>query len=107
LILGEIYSKKDPVPILPFQSMGFQQVEGQKHIVEVGDWVACDGDENTDPQCTDGEVPTVAERWVFEIHVDVARKADGRSFEATRTIMTGMPPEIQTGLVDTECIILS
>jgi len=56
-----INNKKNPIPILPLQVMGFQQVGGQKHIVEVGDWVACDGNENTDPQCTGGEVPTIVE----------------------------------------------
>lgn len=50
---------KDPVPILPGRSLGFAHPAGEKHIISVGDWVACSGEDNTDVDCSTGAVPNI------------------------------------------------
>ncbi|KAB5592641.1 Lipase [Ceratobasidium theobromae] len=57
--LFHINNEKDIVPIMPGRAMGFQHASGEKHIISPGNWVACAGRDNTDPQCTIGTVSSV------------------------------------------------
>ncbi|KAF8238162.1 lipase class 3 family protein [Tricholoma matsutake] len=59
LDLTHINNKEDPVPILPGRFMGYAHPSGEVHIEDSGAWVACPGDDNTDKQCTVGDVPNI------------------------------------------------
>lgn len=59
----EIFSKKDPVPIVPGRFLGFAHPSNEKHIVNSGtangDWYACDGSDNTSQNCSTGAVKNI------------------------------------------------
>ncbi|QRV84521.1 Lipase (class 3) [Ceratobasidium sp. AG-Ba] len=57
--LAHINNEKDIVPIVPGRGLGFAHPSGEKHILSPGNWVACSGQDNTDPQCTIGTVSNV------------------------------------------------
>ncbi|KAI9509115.1 lipase [Russula earlei] len=53
-----INNKKDPIPSLPDQSVGYVHASGEVHIQSTGGaWLACPGQENPSPLCSDGAVP--------------------------------------------------
>lgn len=54
-----INNKKDPVPILPGRFLGYRHPSGEIHIEELGDWVACPGQDNPAIECIIGTVPTI------------------------------------------------
>ena len=51
-----VSNKEDPVPIVPGRSLGFHHPSGEIHIQDSGEWLACPGQDNTDAQCTVGDV---------------------------------------------------
>ncbi|QRW13147.1 Lipase (class 3) [Ceratobasidium sp. AG-Ba] len=57
--LSHINNEKDIVPIIPGRGLGFAHPSGEKHIIAPGNWVACAGEDNTDPSCIIGTVPNV------------------------------------------------
>jgi predicted lipase len=54
-----INNKKDPIPIVPGRSLGYDHVSGEIHIQETGEWIACPGEDNEDARCIVGAVPTI------------------------------------------------
>jgi predicted lipase len=54
-----INNKKDPVPIVPAMTLGYNQVSGEIHVQEDGSWVACPGEDNGDPRCIAGTVTSI------------------------------------------------
>ncbi|KAI0073058.1 alpha/beta-hydrolase [Panus rudis PR-1116 ss-1] len=56
--LTHINNKKDPVPTLPPDFLGFRHPSGEVHIEEDGSWIACAGQENPSPLCEKGLVPS-------------------------------------------------
>lgn len=61
ITVSHINNKKDPVPILPGRFLGFHHCSGEKHITDSDSWVSCPGQDNTDDQCTVGEVGDLLE----------------------------------------------
>ncbi|CUA68352.1 Lipase [Rhizoctonia solani] len=57
--VSRINNQKDIVPIMPGRGLGFQHVLGEIHILSPGNWVACDGWDNTDARCTIGAVSNI------------------------------------------------
>lgn len=54
--------RKDEVPILPGRFLGYAHPNGEKHIYNSEtNWVACSGHDNTDGQCTTGQVGNILE----------------------------------------------
>ncbi|KAI0765188.1 alpha/beta-hydrolase [Fomes fomentarius] len=52
--------ERDPVPIVPGRFLGFQHPQGEIHLFNNGEGVACSGnDDATDADCTIASVPTV------------------------------------------------
>ena len=51
-----VSNKEDLVPIVPGRSLGFHHPSGEIHIQDSGEWLACPGQDNTDAQCTVGDV---------------------------------------------------
>ncbi len=51
-----INNKKDWVPIIPGRFLGFHHPSGEIHIQDSGEWMACPGQDNTNSQCTVGDV---------------------------------------------------
>ena len=49
-----IYNEQDPVPVLPPAAHGFRHPSGEVHILDSGEWVACEGQENPSPECSAG-----------------------------------------------------
>ncbi|PFH50218.1 hypothetical protein AMATHDRAFT_193495 [Amanita thiersii Skay4041] len=68
LALTRINNKKDPVPTLPGRFLGFHHSNGEKHIIDSGAFVDCPGHDNTDSQCSTGEVPNVFVGTVGDHH---------------------------------------
>ncbi|KAG8780779.1 hypothetical protein FRC12_022624, partial [Ceratobasidium sp. 428] len=58
---SRITSMDDPIPILPGRLLGYRHASGEKHIVAPGKWYACDGQDNTNPDCSTGAVPNIFE----------------------------------------------
>ncbi|TRM58502.1 Alpha/Beta hydrolase protein [Schizophyllum amplum] len=57
----------DLVPILPGRGLGFAHPEGEVHIVQEGEWVACPGnDDADDEECTIQTVPNIFEGNVLD-----------------------------------------
>lgn len=54
-----INNKHDPIPIVPAKFFGYQHVLGEIHIQETGEWISCPGEDNPDPRCIVGAVPSV------------------------------------------------
>jgi predicted lipase len=54
-----INNKRDAVPIVPGKFLGYHNVLGEIHIQETGEWIACPGEDNSDPRCIVGAVPSV------------------------------------------------
>ena len=55
-----INNKKDPVPTLPGEFLGFSHVHGEIHIVSDDEVVACSGDDDdSDSSCTMKTVPNI------------------------------------------------
>jgi hypothetical protein len=54
-----INNKQDPIPIVPGEFAGFHHVLGEIHIQETGEWIACPGQDNPDPRCIVGAVPSI------------------------------------------------
>jgi predicted lipase len=54
-----INNKHDPIPIVPAQSFGYRHVLGEVHIQDSGEWIACPGEDNPDPRCIVGTVPSI------------------------------------------------
>lgn len=57
--LAHINNKKDIVPTLPGRLLGYAHTRGEKHIINAGSWVACEGQDNSDSSCIVGAVPTL------------------------------------------------
>jgi hypothetical protein len=55
--LARITNRKDPVPTVPIELMGYRHPSGEDHIEDDSSWKACPGQDNPDKQCIDGEVP--------------------------------------------------
>lgn len=49
----------DLVPIVPSRVLGYSHTSGEIHITDSNIWNACDGQDNRDPRCTVGYVPSV------------------------------------------------
>ncbi|KAJ1306384.1 hypothetical protein OPQ81_007389 [Rhizoctonia solani] len=56
---SRVTNKKDVIPILPGRFLGFRHSYGEKHIKSKGKWYACEGQDNTSPDCSIGEVPNI------------------------------------------------
>ena len=57
-----INNKKDPVPIIPGQFLGFQHPHGEIHIAGLGEAYSCPGDDDAvDSQCSVLQVPNIFE----------------------------------------------
>ncbi|KIY53141.1 alpha/beta-hydrolase [Fistulina hepatica ATCC 64428] len=54
-----INNEHDLIPILPPQSWGYEHPEGEIHIVNSSEVLACPGIENTEEGCTIATVPTI------------------------------------------------
>jgi predicted lipase len=54
-----INNKRDPVPVVPALSLGYNQVSGEIHIQDTGEWISCPGEDNGDPRCTAGTVTSI------------------------------------------------
>ncbi|KAF8914460.1 alpha/beta-hydrolase [Mucidula mucida] len=61
LSVSHVNNEEDLVPILPGRSLGYHHCSGEKHILDSGAWVACPGQDNTDSQCTTGDVKSIFE----------------------------------------------
>ncbi|KAG0645832.1 hypothetical protein D0Z07_7714 [Hyphodiscus hymeniophilus] len=59
--LTHINNKKDPIPILPGEFLGFVHPTGEIHIQSSGDWDACPGQDNPSDLCIVGDVPNIFE----------------------------------------------
>ncbi|CUA68360.1 hypothetical protein RSOLAG22IIIB_07878 [Rhizoctonia solani] len=59
--VSRITNMKDPLPILPGRFLGYAHSSGEKHILSDNAWIACPGQDNTDPQCSTGDVPNIFE----------------------------------------------
>ncbi|KDQ19506.1 hypothetical protein BOTBODRAFT_28083 [Botryobasidium botryosum FD-172 SS1] len=57
--LAHITNMHDVVPIVPGRGLGFHHPSNEKHILSGDDWVACSGQDNTDPSCIVGAVPNL------------------------------------------------
>ncbi|KAI0086536.1 hypothetical protein BDY19DRAFT_995826 [Irpex rosettiformis] len=58
--LERVNNKKDPVPIVPGRGVGFTHDQGEVHIVDVGNAVACSENDNaSDASCTIKTVPNI------------------------------------------------
>ncbi|KAH8806872.1 alpha/beta-hydrolase [Flagelloscypha sp. PMI_526] len=57
--VSRITNKDDPVPILPGRFLGFHHVSGELHIKADNGWASCAGQDNTDGQCSTGDVPNI------------------------------------------------
>ncbi|EIN06264.1 alpha/beta-hydrolase [Punctularia strigosozonata HHB-11173 SS5] len=56
-----INNKEDEVPILPGRFLGFHHPSGELHIQDSESWLSCPGQDNTDDECTTGDVGNVFE----------------------------------------------
>lgn len=54
-----INNKRDPMPIVPAISLGYNQVSGEIHIQDSGKWISCPGEDNGDPRCVVGTVTSI------------------------------------------------
>lgn len=54
-----INNKKDPLPIVPAISLGYNQIIGEIHIQASGAWISCPGEDNGDPRCSVGTVTSI------------------------------------------------
>lgn len=54
-----INNKKDPIPILPGNFIGYHHFSGEIHIEENDNWVSCPGQDNSNTQCIVGDVPNI------------------------------------------------
>ena len=55
-----INNKHDPIPIMPAKFAGYHHVSGEIHIQEeTGEWIGCPGQDNPDPRCIVGAVPSI------------------------------------------------
>jgi predicted lipase len=57
--LTHINNKKDPIPIVPGESLGYVHPSGEVHIQDSGSWVACSGQDNPSDLCIVGDEPTL------------------------------------------------
>ncbi|KAN0105220.1 Alpha/Beta hydrolase fold [Russula decolorans] len=56
-----INNKHDLIPIVPFITLGYRHVSGEIHVQETGEWIACPGEDNSDPRCIVGAVPIISQ----------------------------------------------
>ncbi|KAG9128555.1 hypothetical protein FRC07_003444 [Ceratobasidium sp. 392] len=56
---SHVTNKKDVIPILPGRFLGYAHPNGEKHIVAAGQWDACNGHDNTSPNCSTGAVGNI------------------------------------------------
>jgi len=54
-----ITNYKDPVPIIPGRFLGYRHPAGEAHIDNGAVWKLCPGQDNTDSQCSIGDVPNI------------------------------------------------
>ncbi|KAG7086415.1 hypothetical protein E1B28_002370 [Marasmius oreades] len=54
--LYHITNKKDPVPVMPAQTLGFHHCNGELHIREDDAWISCPGHDNPSKECSAGAV---------------------------------------------------
>ncbi|KAL5492619.1 hypothetical protein ACEPAI_4066 [Sanghuangporus weigelae] len=59
LDLTHVNNKEDFVPIIPGRFLGFVHPQGEIHIQDSGDWVACPGQDNESDLCSTGDVPDI------------------------------------------------
>lgn len=57
--VSRVNNREDVVPILPGRFLGFHHPSGEKHILDSGSWVACPGQDNTNSECTTGDVSNI------------------------------------------------
>ncbi|KAG8684018.1 hypothetical protein FRC09_015661 [Ceratobasidium sp. 395] len=56
---SHVTNQKDMIPILPGRFLGYAHPNGEKHIVATGKWDACNGHDNTSPNCSTGAVANI------------------------------------------------
>ncbi|KAM5534497.1 hypothetical protein V8D89_011829 [Ganoderma adspersum] len=61
-----INNQQDPIPILPGRFLGFHHPSGEIHIQDSGEWLACPGQDNTNAQCTVGDVKNLLDGHVSD-----------------------------------------
>ncbi|KAJ7173679.1 Alpha/Beta hydrolase protein [Mycena filopes] len=61
LSLTRITNKKDPIPGVPEQVLGYEHPSGEIHIQETGQWNSCPGQDNANALCSVGEVEDLFE----------------------------------------------
>ncbi|KAG8991180.1 hypothetical protein FRB94_009798 [Tulasnella sp. JGI-2019a] len=49
----------DPIPIVPGRALGYHHPSGEVHVNSAGTWNYCAGEDNTDTNCSTGEVPNI------------------------------------------------
>ncbi|KAK7690030.1 hypothetical protein QCA50_006674 [Cerrena zonata] len=54
-----VNNEKDPIPIVPGRSLGFQHPQGEIHIVSPNNAVSCPGNDATSASCTIATVPNI------------------------------------------------
>jgi len=64
--LTRITHDYDPIPIVPGRFLGFVHPDGEIHIEDNNAWMACAGEDNTDPQCSTGAVPNIFESDIID-----------------------------------------
>ena len=66
--LTHINNKKDPIAIVPGQSMGFAHPSGEVHIQDDSGnpWVSCPGQDNPSRFCSVGDVPNVIQSNILD-----------------------------------------
>jgi hypothetical protein len=57
--LTHITHAHDPIPIVPGRFLGYHHPHGEIHIDDNAKWNACAGQDNTDAECSTGEVSNV------------------------------------------------
>ncbi|KAJ7460781.1 alpha/beta-hydrolase [Mycena latifolia] len=66
LSLTRITNKKDSVPGVPEQVLGYEHPSGEIHIQDTGEWNSCPGQDNGNSLCSVGEVTDLFEGTVSD-----------------------------------------
>ncbi|KAJ7132299.1 lipase [Mycena epipterygia] len=66
LSLTRITNKKDPVPGVPEQVLGYEHPSGELHIQDTGAWNSCPGQDNGNILCSVGEVEDLFDGMVSD-----------------------------------------
>ncbi|KAI0249665.1 lipase [Lactifluus subvellereus] len=63
-----INNREDPIPVVPFISMGFHHPSGEIHIQDSGAWDDCPGQDNPSKTCSTGDVTNPLQVTVADHH---------------------------------------